>query len=257
MTCIHNGSLTDVCAPSNWECLSDAEKAMCTRHGPYSPTSDYSFEQEAKAAARARDPMWAFTAGLVEGGLSSADINVLSDIYEAELRAADPTYSQKIRELAELASARQELEEQFGATALNRLIYGGFSPLPPVIAPAIESTQIQAAAPAPPPPTSPSQIQQTASPTASTSPLAPDLSGLSQLQKDMAALIEATNALARTPDYSPDPTLPISPTTPVTTPVTTTPDTALPESQVMMIKIGIGVLVMAVIGVVIFMVAKI
>lgn len=245
MAGIHNGSLTDICAPSNWQYLSDAEKAMCTRHGPYSPTSDYSFTQEAMAAARAADPMWGFTAGLVEAGLSTPEINVRSDLYEAQLRAADPLYSQKIKEAAVLSSYRQELEQEMGAATLNRLIYGGFSPLPPQAPPPpTDSSQFQQTTPVTPPPPTPSQIQPAPTPAAPTAEL-------SELQAAAAALQAAATLMTRTPDTTPDPTIPLTPTTATPGP---TPEPATYQSQDMMIKMVLVVLVVAVVGGLILMV---
>ena len=115
------GSLAEVCLRSD---LSDAEKAMCSRHGPYSETSDYSFVQEAKAAARARDPLWNLAASLTEQGVSNVEYNIQLDALTEQLRSADPGgWYRTIKQNAELAAARAELETTYGAGLVNRAIY--------------------------------------------------------------------------------------------------------------------------------------
>jgi len=110
----------ELCAKLRAEGDSAAE-AYCSKYA-FGGTK-FSYQQEAQAAQRARDPMWAPTAAAVESGMTGEALTVYLDRVEAEMRATIPDYSAIIRHNAEMAAARAQAEALYGPAAVNAMLY--------------------------------------------------------------------------------------------------------------------------------------
>lgn len=102
-------------------------EAYCAKYAPGG--TEYTYEEEARAVQRARDPTWSYADALTQAGANNLEFNAAMDVYEAQLIASNPSYYSLVKENAIAAQNRQIAEDKYGGVAVNTALFSPNSAL--------------------------------------------------------------------------------------------------------------------------------